>query len=121
MAQFREENRLISLIEKAKTACQSIAQAVRNDMKTIGEARAVGMKWAEIADGLGFPGKDFEVRRAYSREKARQEKKGVMKLSVSQPQKTENEKQKKDRPPMSKLGTKKEQGGSDFFDSLPKI
>jgi len=83
MAQVRGENRLISLVEKAKTAGQSIAQAVRNDLKIIGEARSVGMKWAEIADGLGFPGKDFEVRRAYSREKARLEKKGGVKPEAS--------------------------------------
>ena len=78
MAQVREENRLISLIENRKMACQSNAQAVRNDIKTIDEASAVGLKWAEIAEGLGFPGKDFEVRRAYSRENARRERKGVV-------------------------------------------
>jgi len=76
MTHTRGENRLISLVEKAKYSCQSIAKAVRNDLKVIDEARDSGMKWGEIADGLGFPGKEREIRKAYSREKGRQEKKG---------------------------------------------
>ena len=96
MAQVRGKNHLISLIDKAKTACQSISQAVRNDLDIIGEARAVGLKWSEIADGLGFPGKDFEVRRAYSREMARREKKGGVKAAPVQ--KTGNGKQENEDP-----------------------
>ena len=107
MAQTRGENRLISLIHKAKSACQSIAGAVRSDLKNIEEARLAGMKWAEIADGLGFTGKDFEVRRAYSREIARQEKKGDVKPSPRPTvQKTENGKQNEVIP----AGTKRNGG-----------
>lgn len=68
MTQTRGENRLISLVIKAKSACQNMAQAVRNDLRTIDDARDSGMTWVEIADGLGFPGKDREIRKAYSRE-----------------------------------------------------
>lgn len=76
MTQTRGENRLIKLVEKAKSSCQSISKAVRNDLEIIDEARTSGMTWAEISDGLGFPGKDGEIRKAYSREKGRRKKKG---------------------------------------------
>ena len=75
MNRHRGENRLVSLVEKAKTECQSIAQAVRNDFETIGEAREACLTWNEIADGLGFVGKWREVQVAYSREKRRRAKK----------------------------------------------
>lgn len=92
MNRLRGENRLVSLVEKAKSECTSIALAVRNDLKTIEEAREAGLTWSGISEGLGFPGKLREVQRAYSREKARQQKKGGRKPAVSQPQKTEDQK-----------------------------
>ena len=80
MNRLRGENRLISLVQKAKSECDGIAQAVRNDLQTIEEARKAGMTWTKITEGLGFPaGRYREVQRAYSREKARLEKRGGVK------------------------------------------
>lgn len=99
MNRIRGENRLVSLVEKAKSECQSIALAVRNDLKTIEEARKSGLTWSEISEGLGFPGKLREVQRAYSREKNRL---GAKKEKVVVPEK------KKEAMPDAKAKTQKE-------------
>ena len=67
-------NRLVSLVEKAKSECHSIAGAVRHDLKTIEDARETGLTWAEISKALGFPDKWREIQRAYSRERRRAKK-----------------------------------------------
>ena len=74
MTQERGVNRLVSLVEKAKSECHSIAGAVRHDLKTIGDAREAGITWAEISEALGFPDKWREIQRAYSRERRRAKK-----------------------------------------------
>ena len=79
MTNIRGENRLIALVEKGKPCRQSVAQAVRDDMETIEKAREKGFSWVEIGEALGFPGKDGVIRRVFSREKSRREKKGAAK------------------------------------------
>jgi hypothetical protein len=74
MTQERGVNRLVSLVEKAKSECHSIAGAVRHDLKTIEDAREAGLTWAEISEALGFPDKWREIQRAYSRERRRAKK-----------------------------------------------
>ena len=118
MNRLRGENRLVSLVEKAKSECQSIALAVRHDFRTIEEAREAGLTWGEITEGLGFHQKWREVQRAYSREKARRENKGVKESPNGQlHQKTEKGKQKTEVPtrPIPRVEGGKNENLDDFF------
>lgn len=76
----RGENKLISLVEKGKPVRHSlIAQAVRDELELIKEARRKGFSWKEISDALGFPGKESLIRGSYAKEKSRERKKANQK------------------------------------------
>lgn len=87
--------KLISLLDKGQRVQPDIlGAAIRIEFENIDKARQLRISWDEIAEALGFPGKGKLASASYSRERRRREKKGGVKLSVSQPQKTENGKQK---------------------------
>ena len=124
MNQLRGENRLVSLVEKAKAECQGLSLAVKNDFKTIEEAREAGLTWGEITEGLGFHlDKWREVQRAYSREKARLEKKGGVKPAPQGvTQKTENGKQNEKQAGVTLIDNKVSKSGAcEIFKSFRSI
>ena len=127
MNRLRGENRLVSLVEKAKSECQRIALAVRHDFKTIEDARGLGLTWKDIADGLGFIGKWREVQVAFSREKVRREKKGEKEVMPEKKWIPGPKEEKKKSPglerPVQAGGARliPEQKPEDLFNSMPKM
>ncbi len=87
--------RLILLVEKEKSASagESVYRLVRIEYEAIRKARESLLRWKEIADTCGFPGKEAQMRNAFRLERRRREKKkGEVKTVPAQ--KIENEKQK---------------------------
>jgi len=120
-------NRLITLVDKAKSAplpADSIYRMVSREFEAIAEARQNRVAWHEIADACGFSGKENRLRDAFSKERRRREKKGGLKPTAQQArlaQKIENGKQDEKPAGVMLLDNKKSSGACEIFKSFRSI
>ena len=71
-------NRLITLVDKAKSAplpADSIYRMVSLEFEAISDARQNRVAWHEIAHACGFSEKENRLRDAFSKERRRREEK----------------------------------------------